>query len=245
MYFKDPDPAVAERQKLATGTGFIREIGDECFLITARHNLTGRHPNTGKSISRTGGIPNEIELDGFHIQTNLTLYQSPNNPNDPEHCPPLFFEHADSTVDVAVLPFIAPLSEWPMAWDESFFNETLNQRFVDLRVTQTCFVIGFPLGLVDRTTPVHVLPIFKTAHIASEPHLDFQGRPIVIIDVTTRSGMSGSPVVVSQEHYGSLRNRFVGVYTGRFAAVDDFEDPSLGIVYKPKVIREIFNAFEK
>jgi hypothetical protein len=245
MYFKDPDSAVSERQKLATGTGFIREIGDRCFLITARHNLTGRRPETGKPISRMGGIPNEIELDGFHIQTSLPLYRSPNNPNYPDHCPTLFCEHTDSTIDVAVLPFMAPRSEWPMAWDESFFDETQNQRSVGLRVTQTCFVIGFPLGLVDLTTPAHVLPIYKTANIASEPHLDFQGRPIVIIDVTTRSGMSGSPVIVSQEYQGSLRNRFVGVYTGRFAAVDHIEDPSLGIVYKPKVIQEIFSAFQK
>jgi hypothetical protein len=161
---------------------------------------------------------------------------------DPIGCIPC--EHADSTIDVAVLPFMTPRSEWPMAWDESFFDETKNQRSIGLRVTQTCFVIGFPLGLVDLTTPAHVLPIYKTANIASEPHLDFQGRPIVIIDVTTRSGMSGSPVVVSQEYQGSLRNRFVGVYTGRFAAVDDIEDPSLGIVYKPKVIQEIFSALQ-
>src|SRR5258708_9345682 len=104
-----------------------------------------------------------------------------------------------------------------MPWDEGFFDETQNQRFVELRVTQTCFLIGFPLGLVDRTTPVHVLPIYKTAHIASEPHLDFQGRPIVIIDGTTRRGMSGSPVVVSRENYGSHPNHLVGIYTGPIA----------------------------
>jgi hypothetical protein len=149
---------------------------------------------------------------------------------------------ADSTVDVAVLPFTASGHEH-IAWDEGFFDEVQNQRFVALRATQTCFVVGFPLGLVDRTNPGKVLPIFKTAHIASEPYLDFQGRPIVIIDVTTRSGMSGSPVVVSQEHYGSHRNRLVGIYTGRYSAVDRLEDPALGIVFKPKVIREIFAAF--
>jgi hypothetical protein len=111
-------------------------------------------------------------------------------------------------------------SEWPIAWNESFFDEMQNQRFVELRVTQTCFVIGFPLGLVDRTTPVHLLPIYKTAHIASEPHLDFQGRPIVIIDVMTRRGMSGSPVVVSRDYYGWYQNRLVGIYTGRYPALE-------------------------
>src|SRR5260221_626924 len=239
-YFKDPYLAVSEPQKLATGTGFMREIGDRYFLITARHNLTGRDPNTNDAISCTCGIPNEIVLDGFHVHTSLPLYRAPNDPNDPEHCPQVFYDHpTDSTIDVAVLPFIAP-SEWPMPWDEGFFDETQNQRFVELRVTQTCFLIGFPLGLVDRTTPVHVLPIYKTAHIASEPHLDFQGRPIVIIDGTTRRGMSGSPVVVSREYYGSDRNRLVGIYTGHYRPLGALEDSALGIVYKPRVIQEIF-----
>ena len=67
-YFKDPYLAVSEPQKLATGTGFIREIGDRYFLITARHNLTGRDPNTNDAISCTCGIPNEIVLDGFHVR---------------------------------------------------------------------------------------------------------------------------------------------------------------------------------
>jgi hypothetical protein len=242
MYFKDPHSADAERQKLATGTGFIREIGDRYFLITARHNLTGRDPDTNRVISRTGGIPNEIDLDGFHIQTSLPLYQPPNDPNDRALCPALFYEHpTNSAIDVAVIPFTAP-SEWPMAWEEGFFDEAHNQRFVDLRVTQTCFVMGFPLGLVDLTTPIHVLPIYKTANIASEPHLDFQGRPIVIIDVTTRCGMSGSPVIITREYYGSHRNRFVGIYTGRYATLETGGDPALGIVYKPKVIREIFTS---
>ena len=109
-------------------------------------------------------------------------------------------------------------------------------------VTQTCFVIGFPLGLVDFTIPSYVLPIYKTVNIASEPHVDFQGRPIVIIDVTTRHGMSGSPVIAGREYFGRQLYRFLGIYTGRYPAADRFEDPALGIIYKPKVIGEIFRS---
>lgn len=243
MYFKDPYSMASERQSLATGTGFIREVGNRCFLITARHNLTGRQPETGKPISSTGGLPNEIDLNGFFLHTSSLLYGPPNDPNDRESCPALFYEHPiDAMIDVAVLPFDAP-SNWHMAWHESFFDEIQNQRFVELGVTQTCFVIGFPLGLVDLTTPDYVLPIYKTANIASEPYLDFQRRPIVIIDVTSRRGMSGSPVIVSREHFGSHQRRLVGIYTGRYPAAEAGEDPALGIVYKTRVIREIFASF--
>jgi hypothetical protein len=100
-------------------------------------------------------------------------------------------------------------------------------------------VVGFPLGLVDRQDQHNVLPIYKSAHIASEPYLDFQGKPIVVIDATTRPGMSGSPVIVQQYHYGTYRNRLVGIYTGRFPRLGPGDDSALGIVYKPKVIQEL------
>lgn len=242
MHFKAPDSPISDRQCLGTATGFIREVRGQSFLITARHNLTGRDPKTKKLISDTGGIPNEIDLNGFNLQASSPLYGPPNDPNDSDRCPPLFYEHpTDRTIDVAVLPFTPP-SDSHFAWDEYFFDEVQNQASIDLRVTQTCFVIGFPLGLVDRTIPAHVLPIYKTANIAFEPHVDFRGRPIVIIDVTTRHGMSGSPVIVHQKYFGTPQYRLVGIYTGRFSAADTGEDPALGIVYKPKVIGEIFRS---
>jgi len=64
----EPHLTGTKRQKLGTGTGFIREIGDRHFLITARHNLTGLHPDTNRHISPTGGIPNEVDVEGFQNQ---------------------------------------------------------------------------------------------------------------------------------------------------------------------------------
>jgi hypothetical protein len=245
MYFNaEPDLASPKRQKLGTGTGFIREIGQRYFLITARHNLTGRHPSNEKPISDTCGIPNEVLLEGYYNRLNIQLYTGANNPNDLDSCPAVFRQHpTDPTIDLAVLPFTAA-SDWPIAWDENFFDGGLNERFIKLEVTQTCFVVGFPMDLVDRQDPHHVLPIYKTANIASEPYLDFQGKPIVVIDATTRPGMSGSPVIIREAHYGSYRHRFLGVYTGRFPRLAKGDDSALGIVYKPKVIREIFASME-
>jgi hypothetical protein len=83
-----------------------------------------------------------------------------------------------------------------------------------------------------------------TANIASEPYVDFQGKPVVVIDATMRPGMSGSPVVVQEPHYGSYRHRLLGIYTGRFPRLEKGDDPALGIVYKPKVIQEIFATID-
>jgi hypothetical protein len=49
-------------QSLATATGFLVECARGPALITNRHNVTGRHPETDKVISDTGGIPNEVVI---------------------------------------------------------------------------------------------------------------------------------------------------------------------------------------
>ena len=56
MFFNDPDSPSPRRQELSTGTESIRKIRGRYFLITARHNLIGRHPDTSDPISRTGAI---------------------------------------------------------------------------------------------------------------------------------------------------------------------------------------------
>jgi len=233
MYFKGESTT----QKLATGTGFIYRIGHRYVLVSAGHNLTGRYPDTGKTISETAGVPNEVFIEGYCQKATIQLYTEANDPNDPDNCP-LFRQHPnDPTMDIAVLPFTS-LNEWATL-DASFFSE---RQYVKLAVTQTCFVVGYPFGLVDRPDPYHVLPIYKTANIASEPYLDFQGKLIVVIDATTRFGMSGSPVIVQEPHFGTTRNRLLGIYTGRFPRLRKEDDSALGIVYNRRAIQEVLKT---
>ena len=77
MYFANPDSPISQRQELATATGFIREIDGRYFLMTARHNLTGCHPETKKPISSTCAIPNEVEIEGARHQITVPLYEAP------------------------------------------------------------------------------------------------------------------------------------------------------------------------
>jgi hypothetical protein len=54
-------------------------------------------------------------------------------------------------------------------------------------------VIGYPLGLSAGES----WPIWKTGHIASDLDIDSEsGWPAFLIYATTRSGMSGTPVVL-------------------------------------------------
>ncbi len=49
---------------LATGTAFLVTETHEtpCVLVTARHNVTGRHQGTGQCLSPHGTIPDAITI---------------------------------------------------------------------------------------------------------------------------------------------------------------------------------------
>jgi len=49
-------------QTLASGTGFLVHNERHVFLVTNRHNVTGRNNETGEVISKTCGTPNEIVI---------------------------------------------------------------------------------------------------------------------------------------------------------------------------------------
>jgi hypothetical protein len=132
--------------------------------------------------------------------------------------------------------------------DESFFDPRRNNLEGRVYVTQQCFIVGFPEKLVDRTDPNFPRPIFKTAHIAFDPRTDHLGEPVVLVDAMTRQGQSGSPVFASEMDYRglSISNCLVGIYSGRYVSYSDtgeeLEYVTIGRVFKPKVIVEIFDA---
>ena len=122
----------------------------------------------------------------------------------------------------------------------------------------TVFVIGYPWGLTGGGL---ALPLFKRGSIASDPILSSKGAPQILIDCRTTSAMSGSPVIVSHSGIwsptgqfpspdsviGTIEN-FLGVYSGRFYAVDDLDDDNvreisdLGIVWTAAAVNEVADS---
>jgi hypothetical protein len=98
------------------------------------------------------------------------------------------------------------------------------------------------------------LPIWKRASIGTEPLIDLDGVPKVMIDTATREGMSGSLVLARHDLSGpytkkdgttvqSFRTRLdqvLGVYSGRIGEKDI--KAQLGIVWKARVINEIIEG---
>jgi hypothetical protein len=140
-------------------------------------------------------------------------------------------------VDVVALPLtdIDGVKLYP-------FDLALADTPLETLVAMPVSIIGFPFGADEITE----FPIWKTGHIASEPWWNFKGRPVFLIDATTRGGMSGSPVGLRRSDgiginpagelvLASPENRFLGVYASR---------PDVGLelgnVWRPQVIHEIF-----
>lgn len=98
-------------------------------------------------------------------------------------------------------------------------SESWAKSNLKIRPTSNITLIGYPYGFYDKKKS---LPIWKTGHVASEPTIDFDDKPLFLVDVSAFPGMSGSPVFgISYGMYetedgatsvGGTR-KFLGIYS--------------------------------
>lgn len=228
--------------ELASGTAFFYRRNGALYLVSNWHNFSGRNPETKQPLSQHGGIPDKIScyaclnepyikrawLD-FSLQTDAKAN---------------WFEHPlhGSRIDVGVLPVV--LSD---RYRAIVLNE-LSLTKMTLKISLDVFVLGYPLGLLGA----HGMPIWKRASVATEPGTS---EPKFYVDTATRSGMSGSPVIlryrgfyknnpeaqeIQDDDWFGEGDMFVGVYSGRLGA--SAVEAQLGIVWKAHLIDEIIDA---
>jgi hypothetical protein len=243
IYFSQTDAV------LSSGTGFIYEYQGDYYLITNWHNVSGRNPLTGECLSETLAIPDIIytlfrskEQPANCQREKLLLYR------DNQMELPAWYEHPShgSAVDVVALPIPQSIvNQYKLFPINSI---TFDTQFKD-EVADDAFVIGYPFS---ETTYLQ-LPIWKRASIASEPDINIEQLPKILIDTATRSGLSGSPVIMQRVGihgmvgpmptddtvFGRIRS-FLGIYSGRIGK-DEFK-AQLGIVWKASVIMEIIEG---
>lgn len=187
---------------LGTGTGIVIQTKKVPMLVTAAHVLTGRHPTNGEGLHKLKGLPNRISLNNFFgpLAIDIPLYEGG---NVPEHDPPAFIRHDRAVVDLAVLALPPQSGRYAAnTLHESLWRPpTYPDAQIPLSVASTCYVIGCPEGLTNHLSEDKVLPLWKTGHLANDPHfrftnpkLGFKDEQVSLIDATTRPGMSGGPV---------------------------------------------------
>jgi hypothetical protein len=228
-------------QPLATGTAFVVNTPTKGpHLITNRHNITGCNQDTGKPLSKTGGIPNQIVI--LHNRKGRLGEWVPRVEPLDLNDKPLWVEHPTlrSKADFVALQ-LTDLNDVDLfPYDPANAGPKILVGPAD-----SVSVIGFPFGM----TAGGVFGVWATGFLASEPLVDFDNLPIQLIDCRTRQGQSGSPVIAyraggsvamadgSSAIFTGPVERFIGIYSGRINAESD-----LGIVWKASAINELIRT---
>lgn len=235
---------------LSTGTAFLAAFNKDphCALITNRHNVTGRHQETGQCLSKTGGVPDNIRIY-FHANPlesgkwkiiTLPLYKDDGTPWWVEH-PTL-----KGAADVVALNLNWGGDVFKMPY---YTGTDLDRVGMVIRPAETVSVIGFPFGLSSTGK----FPIWATGFMAQELSLVGPDNPVFMIDCRTRQGQSGSPVIAYRPNgftyvkdgrltssFGPTEKwEFLGIYSGRVNSESD-----LGRVWHVSAVEEVLKASE-
>lgn len=176
---------------LSTSTGCVYKYGNDVYLITNWHILSGRNTNTKQPIHGTCATPTEIRVhyprDG-QVTEQLTCIYSLCDAANAFH----WLEHPlSSAVDVAAIKIFPPAGIETAYVSDAMSAPGLSARKNFFSVAQEVWAIGFPRGI-----RVSGLPIWKRTTIASEPGFSVLENPHkILLDTATREGMSGSSVV--------------------------------------------------
>lgn len=219
------------------GTGFIVAYNGANYLVTNWHVVTGRDLNTGEPMSTSGvADPDTIGI-WHHDAKKFGSWHRKDEPLiDPASGNKLWKEHPLGR-QIDVIDLALKTND-----DIKVYNldTSLAQTDLVLVPSEPVSIVGFPFGIAAAGK----FPIWKTGHIASDIDLDYDGKPVFLVDATTKPGMSGSPVFARR--LGMHRSstgwnigggdviKFLGVYSGRIR-----EQSDVGMVWKPNVLDEI------
>lgn len=211
---------LAGSQAVSQGTGFFfglpqadGSIGT-VFLVTNYHVVTGHAPlrDAPPNGDRIRIIIHEDPTNPGRVrQVDLPLYSQDGRPR-------WIASDTYEAADLVLVPVPPEAYARTRLW---VFTEDHIRVDIKIRPTSGATLLGYPYGFYDTT---HFLPIWKTGHVASEPDVDFEGRPAFLVDVSAFPGMSGSPVLavsngIYESEDGSMRTGRVLRLLGIFSAV--------------------------
>jgi len=224
--------------QLMSGTAFVAMSGRGPMLITNRHNVTGRHQQTGKPLLASGGLPNELHIWHNHAQGLGKWQKHRELLYDGDR--PLWIEHPrhGANVDFVALPLTSLTDVQLHLYETSPPEDPLL-----LTPGEVVSVVGFPFQM----TAGGRFAIWVTGFIATEPAVDLENLPLMLIDCRSRQGQSGSPVIANRTGAVSTMSglnigggpvtQLVGIYSGR---INDESD--LGMVWKTAAINELIKS---
>jgi hypothetical protein len=239
-----------------SGTGFIYSVetdgGITPFVITNRHVLEEadaiKLTMVGHEDGVAGGVPALGKAAHVHIPLTLGSWSG----------------HPDPDIDVAAVPFGPAYHSMTTAGIVPFFKYVGSdicltpERARLLDAIEQIIFLGYPSGLFDSK---NLTPVARRGMTATPVELDYEGKPVFLVDASVFPGSSGSPVflldrgVISSRDGSSVlgsRLMFLGVLAamkcrpveGRIIelptrlAIVTQEAIDLGVVYKAWTIDE-------
>lgn len=207
---------------LANGTGVLYRRGNDYFIVTAWHNLTGRHPDTLAPLDAANAATPDNLL--VHVALEVENVGAARIP----FCVPLFnedhalfFVHRQNfpRVDVAAIPFDPSKPQMTEAQTSEGRHQSslvLNGTGIAGHKHRIVAIQDFMpsrdlceqwLQSVDVTDElfipgypqnIHdhtVQPVWKRATVATSVQSGWNKQPLFLVDTASKSGMSGSPVI--------------------------------------------------
>ena len=170
--------------KQSVGTAFVvdhEEAGGRRFLVTNKHVIDGMTSGSLFFTEARDGAP----VLGSRINGRMRDLQA--------H----WTGHPDPNVDVSVtllderFEFLSGSSRnvYTRVIPTSMFANA--DQLNALEPVEEIIFVGYPIGLYDER---NLLPIFRRGTTATHPNIDYEGRPIFLIDASVFPGSSGSPV---------------------------------------------------
>jgi S1-C subfamily serine protease len=223
---------------MGVATGFIWKHGQQHYLVTNWHVITGKNAQTGKL--ELPARPDAFRAL-FSIRTgNFGKSEAHIDLRDTDG-KPLWLVHPNgSRVDVVVLPIdlSSPTAPVELSPINSYTSKPLR-----IQIGMEVFILGYPFGMDSPG-----FPVWKRGTIASEPDLVHMTTGYYLVDTASRPGMSGAPVILrswSNDYVeGSVRafmdtpaTNLIGIYSGRLYAAPD--EVQIGMVWHQSYIGEI------
>lgn len=202
-------------EKVIASGFFYKDRNGKIYLVTNKHVIYGERFAEN--------------LDPLIDQIKITLHLDPKDlsKND-DYVVSLFEDKKRIWLELESKPEIDVVLI-PIAIDENrYFFVTLNRDFIEIPNIkigfEKIFIMGYPYGWYDK---LNNLPITRVGHLSSPFKIPFQGNKVMLGDVETHKGMSGSPVLMKLKDYveikdgrgtvqmGKTRTILVGIYSGQ------------------------------
>lgn len=187
------------------GTGFLFHIEREekkyIFLVSNKHVIED---------SRNGVLTFNINKNGKPSLGQIYGVNLDNFEN-------IWLKHPSNEIDIAIMPFAPIINELESSKNVRLYSKSIPDNLIpteevinnQIDAIEEILFIGYPNNIFDRK---NLIPVGRRGITATPFVIDFEDKPIFLIDASVLPGSSGSPVFVC--NIGSYSPKGKGLVVG-------------------------------